>query len=94
MDVNIALPAVTNAAGAWGCDSPDTATVTLLNDDGSRPPVYPCFEFRTLVDNLEDAGISWRYSAPGQGQSGYICSVLDAIGHIRINPTLWDWTPD
>ena len=79
-----------SSAGVWGCDSPSAARVTLLNDDGSRPRVYPCFEFRTLVDNLEDAGISWRYYAPGQGQSGYIWSALDAIGHIRNNPSLWD----
>jgi len=76
------------SAGVWGCDSPPGATVLVLNDDGSRSRVFPCFEFRTLADNLEDSGISWKYYAPGQGQSGYIWSALDAIGPIR-NSELW-----
>jgi phospholipase C len=77
------------SAGVWGCDSPSTARVTLLNDDGTRPRVFPCFEFDTLADRLETAGISWKYYAPAAGQSGYIWSALDAIGHIRNSP-LWD----
>jgi phospholipase C len=77
-----------NSSGIWGCDSPPTARVPLLNDDGTRTQVYPCFEFPTLADSLERAGISWRYYAPNQGQSGYIWSAFDAIGHIRLS-SLW-----
>jgi len=72
----------------WGCDAPLTARVALLNDDGTRTEVYPCFEFSTLADSLEQAGISWRYYAPNQNQSGYIWSAFDAIGHIRLS-SLW-----
>jgi phospholipase C len=50
---------------------------------------FPCFDFQTLGDRLEAAGISWRYYAPVAGQSGYIWSALDAIRHIRMTP-LWE----
>jgi phospholipase C len=69
--------------GPWGCDAPSTARVLLLLEDGTRAETYPCFELKTLADSLEQAGISWRYYAPGLGQSGYIWSAFDAIGHIR-----------
>lgn len=69
----------------WGCDSPKEATVLLL--DGSR--VYPCFDFKTLADSLEERQISWKYYAPSYGESGYIWSALDAIRHIR-ETELWD----
>jgi len=77
-----------NSRGFWGCDAPATARVAVLNDDGTREEVYPCFEFSTLADSLEEAGISWRYYAPNPGESGYIWSAFNAIGHIRLS-SLW-----
>ena len=74
----------------WGCDAPPQTTVKTVNTDGSNSSVFPCFEFKTVTDMLESAGVSWRYYAPPKGQVGYIWSVLDAIGHIR-NSDLW-WT--
>src|SRR5262249_31765137 len=73
----------------WGCDAVPTTTVELLDSSGNSTNVFPCFEFQTIADTLEAAGISWRYYAPGQGRIGYIWSVLNAIGHIR-NSSLWD----
>lgn len=74
--------------GVWGCDSPADSTVQVMDDDGTMHPKYPCFDFQTLADSLEARGISWKYYAPGQGQSGYIWSALDAIAHIRLT-SLW-----
>ena len=78
----------TNSMGRWGCDSPSNSLVQILHDDGSITRQYPCFDFQTLADELEAAGISWNYYAPGQDQSGYIWSALNAIDHIR-NTQLW-----
>jgi phospholipase C len=72
----------------WGCDSAATSRVQVMDDDGKTMPEYPCFDFRTLADLLEDEGLSWKYYAPGQDQSGYIWSALDAIAHIRLTE-LW-----
>ncbi len=77
-----------NSDDRWGCDAPSNSTVQVLDSDGDIDDDYPCFNFQTLADSLQNAGISWKYYAPGEGQSGYIWSVLDAIKHIRMG-SLW-----
>ena len=77
-----------NSSGRWGCDSPANSRTMLLNDDGTRSNVFPCFDFPTLADSLDAAGISWRYYAPNPGQSGYIWSAYNGINHIRFGD---DW---
>ncbi len=72
----------------WGCDAVATSRVQVMDDDGDLGSVYPCFDFDTLADRLEDEGLSWKYYAPGQDKSGYIWSALDAIKHIRLT-SLW-----
>jgi len=76
------------SANRWGCDSPANSRVQVMEDDGTTMPEYPCFDFRTLADLLEGEGLSWKYYAPGQDQSGYIWSALNAIAHIRLTD-LW-----
>jgi phospholipase C len=74
---------------SWGCDSPPDNKVEIMSSDGDeQEEVYPCFDFLTLADLLEDNGISWRYYAPSRGQPGYVWSALDAIQHIRLS-SLW-----
>jgi phospholipase C len=77
-----------SSANRWGCDSPANSRVQVMEDDGTTIPEYPCFDFRTLADLLESEGLSWKYYAPGQDQSGYIWSALNAIAHIRLTQ-LW-----
>jgi phospholipase C len=60
-----------------------------MDELGKITPQYPCFDFQTLADRLEDRGISWKYYAPGQGQFGYAFSILNAISHIRLT-SLWN----
>ncbi len=72
----------------WGCDSPAQALVDVLDSQGVQTEVFPCFDIPTLADTMETAGVSWRYYAPSQGQSGYAWSTFDAIRHIRQGP-LW-----
>jgi phospholipase C len=73
---------------SWGCDAEDSSTVEVMNSSGQVSQQFPCFDFQTLADTLQNAGITWKYYAPGQGQSGYEWSALDAINHIRNSP-LW-----
>ena len=86
---NRAINNPNNSPGVWGCDSPSNSTVPLLNDDGTRTRVYPCFDFVTLSDELDNAELSWKYYAPSIGQSGFIWSAMDAISHIRFSD---EWT--
>ena len=75
--------------GRWGCDSPPDSRVETLDEDGDIGFRYPCFNFETLADRLREEGLSWKYYAPKQGESGYIWSALDAIRHIRLTH-LWE----
>jgi phospholipase C len=72
----------------WGCDAAVQTTVEVMDANGNISNVFPCFEFQTVADRLESAGIPWKFYAPVAGQIGYIWSVLNAIGHIRNGP-LW-----
>jgi phospholipase C len=77
-----------NSPARWGCDAAASSRVQTLEEPGEFGSVYPCFDFDTLADRLEEEGLSWKYYAPGQDQSGYIWSALDAIRHIRLT-SLW-----
>jgi phospholipase C len=72
----------------WGCDADPTTTVAVMDDVGSIAKVFPCFDFYTMADSLENHHVSWKYYAPSKGERGYNFSVLDAINHIR-NSYLW-----
>jgi phospholipase C len=74
---------------SWGCDADAGEVVEVMDKSGSISEQPPCFDFQTLADSLQNAGISWKYYAPPQGDPGYIWSILDAINHIR-NGSLWN----
>ncbi|HZV78485.1 MAG TPA: alkaline phosphatase family protein [Candidatus Binatus sp.] len=73
----------------WGCDAPTGTTVAQLLSDGTEVPgVFPCFDYQTLGDELDAAGISWRYYTPGPI---YFFNAYGAIRHIRYDA---DWSSD
>lgn len=74
---------------AWGCDSPYGTTVLKIGANGEETPgPFPCLDYATLADEMDAAGISWRYYAPAITERGNIFSAFDAIHHIRYGP---DW---
>jgi len=83
----------------WGCDAPNDARVPLINPDTGqliKPGVFPCFDKKTisvtLADELDAAGLSWRYYAPAIGSDyGQNWSVYDSIKWIRFGA---DWQSD
>jgi phospholipase C len=75
-------------SGGWGCDDGESR-VLVMAPDGQIDLQPPCFEIETIADRLQSAGISWRYYAPGQGESGYEWSALNAVKHIRWS-SLWE----
>lgn len=49
----------------WGCDAwTGTKVLTLTTKRQAGPGIFPCFDFRTLGDELNVAGKSWNYYAP------------------------------
>jgi phospholipase C len=74
-----------NPSGSvWGCDAEKGATAALVGPNGSDlPGVFPCFDYQTIADLLDEKGVTWRYYAPASGDSFYILSAYQAIRHIR-----------
>jgi phospholipase C len=75
----------------WGCDSPKGVTVREIGSDGRADgaKVFPCFDYRTLADVMDENRVSWRSYAPVASDLGSIWSAFDAIHHIRYGP---DWS--
>jgi len=64
---------------SWGCDAPPGTTVPVIDAEGNLTNQFPCFDFQTLADLLENIGVSWRsYAKTGNDWNAY-----DAINHIR-----------
>lgn len=72
----------------WGCDSPSGTTVDVVDAQGNLTHPFPCFDFQTMVDMLQNAGYSWRYYSAPIGDKGFAWNSLDAIQHIRFG-SLW-----
>jgi phospholipase C len=73
---------VTGSTNNAGCTAPPAETVSVIDASGSETsnaPIYPCFEHPTLPDELDTAGISWRYYAPTPGS---IWTAPNAIQHL------------
>lgn len=82
-------PGKPNGANAtWGCDADPAYAAPSLDNAGNFITTFPCYDFPTLADSLQNAGITWHYYAPGKGEVGYSYSTYDAINHIRNSP-LW-----
>jgi phospholipase C len=73
----------------WGCDADPSSTAALIGPNGTElPGVFPCFDYQTIADLLDRKGITWRYYAPGSGDSFFVLSAYQAIRHIRFGK---DW---
>jgi phospholipase C len=81
--------AVNNPTSGWGCDAKSTSTVQTY-DPATKlyAQAFPCFDYLTLGDVLDAAGVTWKYYAPPSNVAGYIWSAYDAIGHVRYGA---DW---
>ncbi len=71
-------------AKGWGCD---VNGQKVLLENGSQGST--CFSFATLADEMQQAGVSWKYYAPQKGQSGYVWNILNAFSQDRKDPTVW-----
>lgn len=86
---------ILNSYHSWGCDAGAYTKVDAVNPQtGQHYYTKPCFDITTLPDELQKAGVSWNYYAPGQFQSGYIWSALNSIKHIRESPLWQSNVPD
>jgi phospholipase C len=86
----ISVPNVDSPNYSWGCDTDiPTMTVQVIDPQGNITNQFPCFDFQTLGDQMDSAGVGWKYYAPQFGQRGYTFSVYNNVRHIRYGS---DWT--
>jgi phospholipase C len=78
-----------NSDFAVGCNSPPGTTVTMLNSQGYTSAVFPCFDFSTLANSMQNAGLTWKYYAALPGTAGAEWSILNTIDSIY-NTSLWN----
>jgi len=80
-------PHVPTAGAVVGCAAPTGEYVLMIDPTGSEATQqYPCFEHATLVDELDQKAITWKYYTPTPGS---IWTAPNAIQHLRNGP---DWT--
>jgi phospholipase C len=73
-------------SGVWGCDGGSGDTVVTLTQDRTYGPAQQaCFDYTTLGDELDGAGLPWRFYAI---QTTDIWSAYQAVSHIRYGS---DW---
>jgi hypothetical protein len=85
----VTSPYGSDGTTSWGCDAPLTEFVDVVDTNGVLSEVYPCFNFLTIADSLQNAGISWNYYSPAKSAPGYEWNALDSINQIR-NSSLWN----
>ncbi|HEV3091196.1 MAG TPA: alkaline phosphatase family protein [Candidatus Cybelea sp.] len=77
---------------AWGCPGGLSDTIqTLTPERQFGPETLACFDNRTLGDELDNAGLSWRYYTSRIMSGGGYWSAYQAIRHIYDGP---DWHKD
>jgi len=68
----------------WGCDADPGTTAQVVGPNGTDlPGVFPCFDYQTTGDLLDEKGVTWRYYAPSSDGPPNPLSAYQAIRHIR-----------
>jgi phospholipase C len=92
-----AASAVDLPNGDWGCIGGSYDTVGTITQDRNYygPPERACFDYKTLGDELDNAGRTWRFYASWYGSrasgDGAVWSSYQAVKHIYYGK---DWAKD
>jgi phospholipase C len=78
--------------GPWGCGGgPGDLVATLTQARTIGPNISPCFNYKTLADELDAAKLSWKYYTAGLASDGNLWNAFQAVKHIRYGH---NWTKD
>ena len=76
---------------SWGCDAYGDDVFVLVRDEvGNVTKHQPCFNFKTVGEQLSEEDIDWAYYAADPYQAGYIWNAYTAIDQVFHNQELWD----
>ncbi len=68
-----------------GCLADKTSGAQVMDQQGNVTVQYPCFDYVTLGDIMDSAGVSWNSYAPPK----LSYNAFTAINHFYNNSTLW-----
>lgn len=91
------LFAAENPSGvSTGCSSAPGTKVEMINPQGQYSTMYPCFDHATLIDLLENAGLTWRYYAANSktiltspNAISSICQAQEVDGKLSCTGSEW-----
>jgi len=89
-----AASAVDYPSSWWGCDGGPSDTIGTVTKSPPRQygaSITACFDYTTLGDELDTAGLSWGFYTANLYGDGNIWSAYQAVKHIRYGP---DWSKD
>ncbi|HTU82301.1 MAG TPA: alkaline phosphatase family protein [Candidatus Acidoferrales bacterium] len=73
----------------WGCQGGPTDVIGWINQRRQQVGTHQvCFDYPTLGDEMDAAGISWAYYTSALNSNGDIWSAFQAVNHIYTGP---DW---
>ena len=74
---------------SWGCDAVGDDVFVLVKDDqGNLTKHDSCFDFQTVPEQLEEAGVSWAYYSASPYQTGYFWNALNGVADV-FHTDLW-----
>ncbi|MGA8533361.1 MAG: alkaline phosphatase family protein [Candidatus Tumulicola sp.] len=80
--------------GPWGCDGSPSERIGTVTTNPPRQyggQIRPCFDYQTLGDELDTAGLSWGFYTATLEGDGNIWSAYQAVKHIYQGA---DWSKD
>jgi phospholipase C len=78
-----AIYGIPQPGGSWGCDNKHDALVSMIDLEGRLSSMFPCFQFPSMPNLLDAAGVAWKYYG---SKSHFIHSGISAIQSIRCAP--------
>ncbi len=74
-------------SNVWGCDAPANSLVTTFGvGNAPGPSVFPCFDYQTIADEMNSAGITWAYYTGAPLTTDGNEDAVSAIKHLRYGP--------
>ena len=78
-----------NRFKSWGCDAVGDDVFVLVQDEhGNLTKHDSCFDFTSVPEQLESAGVSWAYYSASPHQSGYFWNALNGVAGVY-HTDLW-----
>ncbi len=74
---------------SWGCDAVGENVFVFVKDEqGNLAKHDTCFNFKTVPEQLEEAGVPWAYYSAGKYQTGYFWNALNGVSGVY-HTDLW-----